>query len=141
MPYGLACVPSVFQCLISDIFRDFLGKFIIAYIDDILIHSPSRESHVSTYDRSLLNSWTINCMSRGRSVNFTPRCPWTPRVFQGFHSHTCNPPPILQLSKAHSPARVCLPSKSWSCYSTMNSSTKASMRTLSVTKGPNSHTE
>lgn len=47
MPYGLACAPSVFQ----DVLRDFFfGRFVIAYIDDILIYSPyvKSEFHVST---------------------------------------------------------------------------------------------
>lgn len=46
MRYVLACMPSVFQCLIYDVLYDFLGKFVIAHIDDILIFSPSGESHV-----------------------------------------------------------------------------------------------
>lgn len=46
IPYGLSCAPSVFQYLINDVLKDMLGKFIIAYIDDILIYSPSLDSHV-----------------------------------------------------------------------------------------------
>lgn len=47
MPYGLTCVPIVLQCLINDVLHDFLGKFVIAYNDDILIYSPANELHVS----------------------------------------------------------------------------------------------
>lgn len=36
MPYGLAGVPSMFQCFINDVFHDCLGKYVIAYVDDIL---------------------------------------------------------------------------------------------------------
>lgn len=46
MPYGLACTPSVFQWFISDVLHDFLGKFVIAYIDDILIYSHSLEEYI-----------------------------------------------------------------------------------------------
>ncbi|XP_053499602.1 uncharacterized protein LOC128619445 [Ictalurus furcatus] len=46
MPYGLSNAPSVFQCLINDVLRDMLGHHVIAYIDDILIYSDSREEHV-----------------------------------------------------------------------------------------------
>lgn len=46
MPYGPSCAPSVFQCLISDILRDILGKFMITYIDNILIYFSSMESHM-----------------------------------------------------------------------------------------------
>lgn len=41
MPYGLSCTPSVFQCFINNVLRDMLEKFMIAYINDILIYSPS----------------------------------------------------------------------------------------------------
>lgn len=44
MPYGLSWVPRVFKSLINDIFRDLLGKYIITYIDNILIYSLDSES-------------------------------------------------------------------------------------------------
>lgn len=46
MPYGISSTPSVFQCLINDVLRDMLGKFVITYIDDILVYSPSYATHV-----------------------------------------------------------------------------------------------
>ncbi|XP_053486038.1 uncharacterized protein LOC128610642 [Ictalurus furcatus] len=46
MPYGLTNAPSVFQNLINDALRDMLGRYVIAYIDDILIYSTSLEEHV-----------------------------------------------------------------------------------------------
>ncbi|KAI2664083.1 Transposon Tf2-6 polyprotein [Labeo rohita] len=46
MPYGLANSPAVFQCFINEIFKDLLNKYVIAYIDDILVYSKSAEEHV-----------------------------------------------------------------------------------------------
>uniref|UniRef100_A0A8C1V5B8 Gypsy retrotransposon integrase-like protein 1 n=1 Tax=Cyprinus carpio TaxID=7962 RepID=A0A8C1V5B8_CYPCA len=46
MPYGLSNSPSVFQSFINEIFRDILNDHIIAYIDDILIYSKTREQHI-----------------------------------------------------------------------------------------------
>ncbi|CAJ0951836.1 unnamed protein product [Ranitomeya imitator] len=46
MPFGLANAPSVFQSFIHDIFREYLDKFLIVYLDDILIFSDDWESHV-----------------------------------------------------------------------------------------------
>lgn len=53
MPYVLAGVPSIFQCLINDMLHKCLGKFVIAYIDDILIHSPDLKSHVTQVKKVL----------------------------------------------------------------------------------------
>ncbi|KAK3517553.1 hypothetical protein QTP70_012624 [Hemibagrus guttatus] len=46
MPFGLTNAPAVFQALINEVFRDLLGKGVIAYIDDILVYSTSMEEHV-----------------------------------------------------------------------------------------------
>ncbi|CAJ0959664.1 unnamed protein product [Ranitomeya imitator] len=55
MPFGLANAPSVFQSFMHDIFREYLDKFLIVYLDDILIFSDDWESHVKqqTYQGSL----------------------------------------------------------------------------------------
>lgn len=44
MPFGLANSPSVFQAFINDVFRDMLNRWVIVYIDDILINWDSYSS-------------------------------------------------------------------------------------------------
>lgn len=46
MPYRLTNTPAVFQLFIKEIFKDLIYKFVIAYIDDILIYSSSYIKHV-----------------------------------------------------------------------------------------------
>ncbi|KAK3515671.1 hypothetical protein QTP70_026461 [Hemibagrus guttatus] len=46
MPFGLTNAPAVFQALINGVFQDLLGKWVIAYIDGILVYSASLEEHV-----------------------------------------------------------------------------------------------
>ncbi|KAK3560596.1 hypothetical protein QTP86_010933 [Hemibagrus guttatus] len=46
MPFGLTNAPAVFQALINGVFQDLLGKWVIAYIDDILMYSVFLEEHV-----------------------------------------------------------------------------------------------
>lgn len=67
MPYGLSSAPSVFQRLISDVLR---GTFVIAYIDNILIYSPSLESHVSHVCQVRQHLLRQNSMLKGRSTTF-----------------------------------------------------------------------
>ncbi len=46
MPFGLSNSPSVFQAFINEVFRDMLNRWVIVYIDDVLIYSDSYEDHV-----------------------------------------------------------------------------------------------
>ncbi|KAI2646312.1 Transposon Tf2-6 polyprotein [Labeo rohita] len=46
MPFGLANSPSYFQAFVNDVFRDMLNRWVIIYIDDILIYSNSLTEHV-----------------------------------------------------------------------------------------------
>ena len=39
VPFGLTNAPIVFMCLVNGIFRNYLGKFVIVFLDDILICS------------------------------------------------------------------------------------------------------
>jgi predicted aspartyl protease len=45
VPFGLTNAPVVFMCLMNDIFRNYLDKFFIVFLDDILIYSKSEEEH------------------------------------------------------------------------------------------------
>ena len=45
MPFGLQNVPSTFQRLMSTVLRD-MSHFSLAYLDDVIIFSPSIEEHL-----------------------------------------------------------------------------------------------
>ena len=45
MPFGLTNSPATFMTVMQDIFRPFLDKFIIIYIDDLLIFSKNHKEH------------------------------------------------------------------------------------------------
>ncbi|KAK3524883.1 hypothetical protein QTP86_011081 [Hemibagrus guttatus] len=45
MPYGLANAPSVFQDFIHEVLREFLHRFVLVYILDILIYSRNLAEH------------------------------------------------------------------------------------------------
>lgn len=46
MPVSLTNAPSTFQAMMNDLFRSMLHKYVLVFIDDILIYSISWEDHL-----------------------------------------------------------------------------------------------
>jgi hypothetical protein len=55
MPFGLTNAPNMFMWLMTKVLKEFLGKFVIVYLDGIMIFSKKLEEHLMHIQRVFEN--------------------------------------------------------------------------------------
>jgi hypothetical protein len=45
MSFGLMNVPAYFMYMMNNVFMDYLDKFVVVFIDDILVYSQNEQEH------------------------------------------------------------------------------------------------
>ena len=45
IPFGLTIAPANFMCMMNIIFSKYLDKFVLVFIEDILVYSKKKEKH------------------------------------------------------------------------------------------------
>ncbi|KAI3354918.1 hypothetical protein L3Q82_004717 [Scortum barcoo] len=63
MPFGLTNTPAVFQALVNDVLQDMLNKFVLVYLNNILIFSKNKEEHVHHVQAAALQRLLENSLS------------------------------------------------------------------------------
>ena len=73
MPFRLTNAPATFCNLMNDVLFNFLDSFMVVYLDNIVIYSPTLEDHVVHLEKVLERLRQTSCMSRKRSVSLLKR--------------------------------------------------------------------
>jgi hypothetical protein len=69
MSFGLTNALAYFMYLINKVFIEYLDKFVMVFIDYILVYSRSEEEHVDTFIWFCRSFEIIDCTPSGASVS------------------------------------------------------------------------
>ncbi|GBB96358.1 hypothetical protein RclHR1_27350003 [Rhizophagus clarus] len=73
MPFGLKNAPGTFQRLMDEILSEYIGEFVVVYIDDIMIYSKSFEEHMEHLEKVLRKLKEKNIILKLKKCKFGER--------------------------------------------------------------------
>nr|GEW58243.1 reverse transcriptase domain-containing protein [Tanacetum cinerariifolium] len=72
MPFGLTNTPVVFMDLMNQVCKPYLDKFVIVFIDDILIYSKNKKEHEGHLKMILRVGRNFNATIEGHTLRISP---------------------------------------------------------------------
>jgi hypothetical protein len=73
MPFGLTNAPVTFQRMIDKTLKEYIGEFVIVYLDDIMIYSKSFEEHIEHIEKVLKKLKEIDAIIKLKKCEFGKR--------------------------------------------------------------------
>jgi hypothetical protein len=70
MSFGLTNAPAYFMYLTNSVFMDYLDKFVVVFIDDILIYSQNEQEHEEHLRKILQRLRECQLYAKLRCVSF-----------------------------------------------------------------------
>lgn len=68
MPFRMMNAPSTFQALMNDVFKLFLCKYVLVFLDEILVYSQTWQQHIQHL------SYILQVMSDNKLVANKKKC-------------------------------------------------------------------
>ena len=70
MPFGLTNAPATFMDLMNRVFHDYLDKFVMVFIDDILVYSKTTAEHEEYLKAILQRLWEKKLYTKFKKCEF-----------------------------------------------------------------------
>ena len=62
MPFGVTNAPARFINMMNDLLREYLDKFVLVFLDNILIYSANLQDHVEHLKKYWKSLGSISCL-------------------------------------------------------------------------------